>query len=135
MDRLRSRGRSVNETIETMRADHEVDRCAPLNGAEFQPCVIVDLSAARKDSRPLCSPPGQTPERLLASKQATDCLQRAIADLPLTLREVFVLRDVEGVESKEICGLLKITDTNLYVRLHRARERVRRALERHFENK
>jgi RNA polymerase sigma-70 factor (ECF subfamily) len=78
---------------------------------------------------------GQTPERLLASKQATDCLQQAIADLPLTLREVFVLRDVEGVESKEICGLLKITDTNLYVRLHRARERVRRTLEQHFENK
>lgn len=74
-----------------------------------------------------------TPEKLLASKQATDCMQRAIADLPTTLREVLILRDVEGVESKEICELLKITETNLYVRLHRARERVRQAVETYLE--
>jgi DNA-directed RNA polymerase specialized sigma24 family protein len=36
---------------------------------------------------------------------------------------------VEGVEAKEVCEILKITETNLYVRLHRARERVRMAVE------
>lgn len=71
----------------------------------------------------------QTPEKLLASRQAVDCMQRAIADLTLTLREVLILRDVEGVDSREVCELLNITETNLYVRLHRARERVRRAIE------
>jgi RNA polymerase sigma-70 factor (ECF subfamily) len=49
------------------------------------------------------------------------------------LREVLILRDVEGVESQEVCELLKITETNLYVRLHRAREGVRRAIEVHLE--
>jgi RNA polymerase sigma-70 factor, ECF subfamily len=71
----------------------------------------------------------QTPEKLLASRQATDCMQQAIAELPPTLREVLILRDVEGVDSREVCELLRITETNLYVRLHRARERVRRAIE------
>ena len=71
----------------------------------------------------------QTPEKLLASKQAVDCMQRAIEALPATLKEVLVLRDVEGVEAKEVCEMLKITETNLYVRLHRARERVRVAVE------
>ena len=71
----------------------------------------------------------QTPEKLLASKQAVDCMQRAIEALPITLKEVLILRDVEGVEAKEVCELLKITETNLYVRLHRARERVRAAVE------
>jgi len=71
----------------------------------------------------------QTPEKLLASKQAVDCMQRAIEALPATLREVLILRDVEGVEAKEVCEMLKITETNLYVRLHRARERVRVAVE------
>jgi RNA polymerase sigma-70 factor (ECF subfamily) len=71
----------------------------------------------------------QTPEKLLASKQAVDCMQRAIEALPATLKEVLLLRDVEGVEAKEVCELLKITETNLYVRLHRARERVRAAVE------
>ncbi|WP_447601151.1 RNA polymerase sigma factor [Nitrospira sp. Nam80] len=75
----------------------------------------------------------QTPEKLLASRQATDCMQQAIADLPPMLREVLILRDVEGLESQEACELLNITETNLYVRLHRARERVRRAIELHLE--
>ena len=74
----------------------------------------------------------QTPEKLLASRQAIDCMQRAIEELPPTLREVLILRDVEGVDSREVCELLRITETNLYVRLHRARERVRRAIELHL---
>jgi RNA polymerase sigma-70 factor (ECF subfamily) len=71
----------------------------------------------------------QTPEKLLASQQAVNALNRAIEALPPTLKDVLVLRDVEGVEAKEVCAILKITETNLYVRLHRARERVRRAVE------
>lgn len=71
----------------------------------------------------------QTPEKLLASKQAVDCMQRAIEALPATLKEVLILRDVEGVEAKEVCEILNITETNLYVRLHRARERIRAAVE------
>jgi RNA polymerase sigma-70 factor (ECF subfamily) len=71
----------------------------------------------------------RTPEKLLASQQAVDAMQRAIEALPATLKEVLILRDVEGVDAKEVCEMLKITETNLYVRLHRARERVRAAVE------
>lgn len=75
----------------------------------------------------------QTPEKLLASQQAVNAMQRAIDALPSTLKEVLILRDVEGVEAKEVCEILKITETNLYVRLHRARERVRQAVESYLE--
>jgi len=75
----------------------------------------------------------QTPEKLLASQQAVNAMQRAIEALPATLKEVLILRDVEGVEVKEACEMLKITETNLYVRLHRARERVRAAVETYLE--
>ncbi|MEP6889245.1 MAG: sigma-70 family RNA polymerase sigma factor, partial [Nitrospirota bacterium] len=71
----------------------------------------------------------RTPEKLLASQQAVNAMQRAIEALPSTLKDVLILRDVEGVEAKEVCEMLKITETNLYVRLHRARERVRAAVE------
>ncbi len=71
----------------------------------------------------------QTPEKLLASQQAVNAMNRAIEALPPTLKDVLILRDVEGVEAKEVCEILKITETNLYVRLHRARERVRQAVE------
>jgi RNA polymerase sigma-70 factor (ECF subfamily) len=71
----------------------------------------------------------RTPEALLASEQAVNAMKRAIEALPATLKDVLILRDVEGVEVREICEILKITETNLYVRLHRARERVRQAVE------
>lgn len=70
-----------------------------------------------------------TPERLVSSSQQLTVLQRAIADLPATLREALVMRDLEEMDCKDICALLKITESNLYVRLHRARERVRAVLE------
>jgi RNA polymerase sigma-70 factor (ECF subfamily) len=62
-------------------------------------------------------------------------MQQAIETLPATLKEVLILRDVEGMDAKEVCELLKITETNLYVRLHRARERVRAAVETYVEGR
>lgn len=77
----------------------------------------------------------RTPEKLLASQQAVNAMNRAIEVLPQTLKEVLILRDVEGVEAKEACDILRITETNLYVRLHRARERVRQAVESYLEGR
>ncbi len=77
----------------------------------------------------------QTPEKLLASQQAVTAMNRAIEALPQTLKDVLILRDVEGVEAKEACDILRITETNLYVRLHRARERVRQAVESYLEGR
>lgn len=71
----------------------------------------------------------QTPERLLASRQALEAMSRAVDELPSNLREVLVLKDIEEHDSETICKKLNITETNLYVRLHRARERVRAAVE------
>jgi RNA polymerase sigma-70 factor (ECF subfamily) len=71
----------------------------------------------------------------LASQQAVNAMNRAIEALPPTLKNVLILRDVEGVEANEVCELLKITETNLYVRLHRARERVRQAVEAYLEGR
>lgn len=77
----------------------------------------------------------QTPEKLLASQQAIAAMNQAIDELPPTLKTVLVLRDVEGMGSSEVCELLKITETNFYVRLHRARERVRQAVEAYLEGR
>lgn len=77
----------------------------------------------------------QTPEKLLANRQAVNAMNQAIDALPKTLKDVLILRDVEGAEVKEVCEILKITETNLYVRLHRARERVRVAVETCLEGR
>jgi RNA polymerase sigma-70 factor (ECF subfamily) len=49
--------------------------------------------------------------------------------LPKNVSTVFNLRELDGVESKEICAMLNITENNLWVMLHRARMALRRCLE------
>jgi RNA polymerase sigma-70 factor (ECF subfamily) len=74
----------------------------------------------------------QDPERLAQAAETQALLQQAISELPEAMRAVLTLRDVEGLEADEICNLLSISVSNQRVLLHRARARVRLALERHL---
>lgn len=56
-------------------------------------------------------------------------VHQAIAELPRGQQAVVTLRDVEGLSSAEVCAILDITDGNQRVLLHRARARIRTALE------
>jgi RNA polymerase sigma-70 factor (ECF subfamily) len=58
-----------------------------------------------------------------------DQLQAALEALPSAQRAVVTLRDVEGWSAEEACDILEISETNQRVLLHRARTRLRRALE------
>jgi RNA polymerase sigma-70 factor, ECF subfamily len=74
----------------------------------------------------------ENPERLAQGAETRSAIEAAIASLPRLQRSVITLRDVEGLEAEEICRLLAITLTNQRVLLHRARTRVRQALETHL---
>ncbi|HET7297255.1 MAG TPA: RNA polymerase sigma factor [Methylomirabilota bacterium] len=74
----------------------------------------------------------RTPEAELLVRETRSVILDAIDALPSTQREVVLLRDVEGLQSTEVCNILRITDTHQRVLLHRARSRVRNALERYF---
>jgi RNA polymerase sigma-70 factor, ECF subfamily len=67
-------------------------------------------------------------ERLLGA-EVREHIERAIAALRSPQREVIVLRDVEGWSSEEVCDALELTPANQRVLLHRARAKVRQALE------
>jgi len=56
-------------------------------------------------------------------------LQQCIDGLPRRLADVFVLREMDQLETDEVCKELEITPTNLWVILHRARSKLRRCLE------
>jgi RNA polymerase sigma-70 factor (ECF subfamily) len=75
---------------------------------------------------------GASPEEELLSDEARALLDGVVATLPAAQREVITLRDIEGWSAAEVCNLLGLTETNQRVLLHRARSRVRRALERYF---
>jgi RNA polymerase sigma-70 factor (ECF subfamily) len=58
---------------------------------------------------------------------------QAIELLSPNQREVITLRDIEGWSSDEVCHTLELSEANQRVLLHRARAKVRRALEQYFD--
>jgi RNA polymerase sigma-70 factor (ECF subfamily) len=69
------------------------------------------------------------PEARLLSKETLAKVADVIEMLPPNQREVIRLRDVLGWTSQEVCNALDLSETNQRVLLHRARSKVRRALE------
>ena len=69
------------------------------------------------------------PEDRLLSRETLARVAAAIEGLPPNQREVIRLRDVLGWSSEEVRNALDLTETNQRVLLHRARSKVRRALE------
>lgn len=70
-------------------------------------------------------------ERLVA-RETLEVIEREIAKLPPAQAAVITMRDIEGLDSEEVRNVLDISETNQRVLLHRARSRVRRALEEYM---
>lgn len=75
----------------------------------------------------------QTPEQRALSRETRACIHDAVSALPAAQRQVITLRGIAGMSADEVCNAMEITDTNQRVLLHRARAKVRRALEAYFE--
>ena len=73
-----------------------------------------------------------SPEERLVSAEMQEIIRRAIEALPDSQRIVISLRDVEGWSSEEVRNVLDVSETNQRVLLHRARAKVRRALEEYL---
>jgi RNA polymerase sigma-70 factor (ECF subfamily) len=73
------------------------------------------------------------PEERLLGTEAIDRVRGAIDSLPPMQAEVIRMRDVQGLRSTDVCNVLGLSETNQRVLLHRARAKVRQALERYFE--
>jgi RNA polymerase sigma-70 factor (ECF subfamily) len=71
---------------------------------------------------------GQDPEVTAAQHQLRKLLERAIEGLPDGLRTVFVMRDVEGLNTAEVARLLDLGAPTVKTRLHRARRKLRQIL-------
>lgn len=69
-----------------------------------------------------------TPDQLAERAEVRRLLDQALAELADKYRVVFVLRDIEGLSTKETAELLELTEANVKVRLLRARLLLRERL-------
>ena len=107
-----------------------------LAGDEDEPTVDPDRFLGPEERFPghWSSPPsswGEPQERLVAA-ETLDVVRAEIEKLPPTQALVITMRDVEGFSAEEVRNALDITETNQRVLLHRARAKVRRALEEYL---
>jgi RNA polymerase sigma-70 factor (ECF subfamily) len=87
----------------------------------FMPAIFADWTDA--------------PESVLTSSEAQTELAAAIADLPESLRSVFILREVEELSTAEAAEVLNISEGAVKVRLHRARLQLRERLSGYFSER
>src|SRR3954454_1438614 len=99
-----------------------------------EPSVSPDRFLGPDSARPgaWAAPPVGWPEERLLEKETLEVIEMAISELPEAQREVILLRDVDGWDPMEVSDALGITDGNQRVLLHRARSKVRAALERYM---
>jgi RNA polymerase sigma-70 factor (ECF subfamily) len=69
------------------------------------------------------------PGRIYEQKEFLDVLYRCLAGVPERLAEAFMMREMDGLSTAEVCKALNITATNSWVMLYRARMSLRRCLE------
>jgi RNA polymerase sigma-70 factor (ECF subfamily) len=104
-------------------------------GEEDEPAVDPDRFLGPDSPHPgaWAAPPRAWPQDRLLQRETLGVIQMAIEGLPEAQREVIRLRDVEGWSPMEVADALEITDGNQRVLLHRARSKVRAALERYLD--
>lgn len=92
---------------------------ANITGMEYHP---EDISSMK------------TPSAILMNKEMGMALELAITQLPDNLRIVFMLREMEGLTVKETAEILGIEQTNVKVRLNRAKAMLRQQLTRDIKD-
>jgi RNA polymerase sigma-70 factor (ECF subfamily) len=122
-DYYRKAGRETSFTDMEFYSDEESDRFVA--DGVFKGGWIQDLGPREWSS------PGASLDSEIFWRTFRDCSDK----LPMNIAAVFSLREVDGVESKEICSLLNISENNLWVMLHRARMALRRCLETNWFGK
>ncbi len=70
----------------------------------------------------------RSPEESMQQTEFRKILQKCIGNLPETQQNVFTLRDLDGLSGEEICNILSLSSSNLWVITHRARHALRNCL-------
>jgi RNA polymerase sigma-70 factor (ECF subfamily) len=116
-DYYRKAGRETSFTDMEFYSDEESD-C-------FVPDGLLKDSWIHKLGPQEWSSPGASLDSEMFWQTFRDCSDK----LPKKVGAVFTMREVDDIEGREICAMLNISESNLWVMLHRARMALRRCME------
>ena len=128
-NRAKTRGEREGRTV-------PFSAVATAEAAESEPAVDADrFLDPDHPATPYAwaNPPRAWTQDEVIRRETLDVVRGAIEQLPPAQREVIRLRDIEGWSAAEVADALDVTDVNQRVLLHRARSKVRGALEQYLD--
>jgi RNA polymerase sigma-70 factor, ECF subfamily len=129
VNRAKTRGQREARSISFSAMNLESDTCCP----SVDPSFFAGPDSEYPNHWLVAPQPWDlTPEQALLSQECRAHIEQAIADLQPIQREVMTLRDVQGWSAEEVCNILGVSESNCRVLLHRARCKVRRAMEEYL---
>ncbi|HEV8120800.1 MAG TPA: RNA polymerase sigma factor [Candidatus Polarisedimenticolia bacterium] len=123
-NRAKTRAQRENRTISFTEAGFDDAEAPEANLDDARLGVVAN---------PRAFDPAPSPEASVLAEETRERMQKAIDALPAKLRSVLTMRDIEGISSEETCNILGIRETHQRVLLHRARSKVRTALQPYLE--
>lgn len=119
-NRLRKEKRYVS--LEAMTVDMSTDTSA----------ILGRFDDTGHWSEPPTEWQADSPDALLSANQLSECLDTAILELPALQEATLNLKEKQGYSLGEICNILEVSESNVRVLLHRARNKVFTVIE-HFQ--
>lgn len=92
------------------------------------PAISLEEFIANTHEMPVSKAPEGEGDLVTARAQVSEALDKAIQSLPDDYRPVFILRDIDGLTSKEVAKILDLTVPAVKSRLHRSRLMLRKKL-------
>lgn len=102
----------INECLQRLKRKKKVD--------------LIDASEENSEIMKITDK--NNPEKQSLNKELKELLENAISNLPEKYRSVFIMREVEKMNIEETCGAMGITESNVKIRLNRAKEMLRNTL-------
>ncbi len=90
----------------------------------------VSLALVEEPAMPSLEPPNETPEYTASRHELVGLLERAVDSLPESYRVVFMLREIDGLDTAETALALNVSEDVVKTRLFRARAALRGSLEK-----
>ncbi|HEY3277506.1 MAG TPA: RNA polymerase sigma factor [Syntrophorhabdaceae bacterium] len=105
-----------------------------LKSPSFRQLVQIEPAPGPAENASVCAPlpvdasPSPNVERQLIREEMSACIRRVIDRLPENYRTIIVLSNLEGLKDREIADVLGERTGAIKIRLHRAREQLRKEL-------